>query len=113
MKGSLQTIGWNIARSFRALVVTAAAIAFILVNYFAHSGTRSSVEAADARAAGPGQCDTVGPPCAGSSARGSVQCARHEAGHVRRLPDLPPGPECAPGKTRGMGARNPGGGPDD
>jgi hypothetical protein len=61
MKHLLQTTGWNIAGSFRVLVVIAAADAFILVNYFAHSGTRSSVEAGDARAAGPGQCDTVLP----------------------------------------------------
>jgi hypothetical protein len=99
MKGSLHTIGWNIARSFRVLVVIAAAAAFILANYFAHSGTWSSVEAADARAARPAQCDAVMPAqVPGVPHGGSVQCARREVGSVRRLPDLPVRPGVRPGQ---------------
>jgi hypothetical protein len=112
-KGSLQMIGSNIARSFQVLVVIAAA--FILANYFAHSGTRSSVEAADALGRQLGQCDTVAPAQAPALPHGgSVQGARREAANAyEACPTCPVGPGLRPGQDPRHGPRNPRGGPDD
>ncbi len=116
MNSSLQPTASNIVRSCRIVVIIATAAGFILANYFAHSGTQPSPgAAAGVRTAQPGQCDTMAPArVPGLSRGGSTQCTRREAGHAcEACPTCERGPECGPVRTRGIGPRSPGGGPDD
>jgi hypothetical protein len=115
MVNSLQT-GWSIARSFGSVGIIATAAASFLVGDFAHSDTPPSVEAAgDARAAKPGQCETVAlAQVPGLTRGGFVQCTRREGGMVcEACPTCGSPAGCTPVRTRGIGPRSPGGGPDD
>jgi hypothetical protein len=116
MEGSLQTSGWSIARPLKILAILVTTGGWILVGDFAHSGTPPAVEdAAGARAAQPAQCDTVAPAKVTSGPHwGVVQCTRLEAGIVcEACPTCESDAGCTPVKTRGIGPRSPGGGPDD
>jgi hypothetical protein len=115
MEDSLQTSGWSIARPFRIVAVLAITGGSILVGDFAHSGTPPPVEdAAGARAAKAAQCDTVAPAAVIDPYWSIIQCTRREADIVcDACPICESDAGCAPVKTRGIGPRSPGGGPDD
>jgi hypothetical protein len=115
MEDSLRTSGWSIARALRIVAILAITGGSILVGDFAHSGTPPPVEdTAGARAANPAQCDTVAPAKVIGPHWRIVQCTRREADIVcDACPSCGSGADCAPVKTRGIGPRSPGGGPDD
>jgi hypothetical protein len=116
MEGSLQTSRRSIARPLRILAMLVTTGGSILVGDFAHSGTSLAVEdAAGPRAAEPAQCDTVAPAKVTSGPHGRVvQCARLEAGIVcEACPTYESDAGRAPVKTRSIGPRSPGGGPED
>jgi hypothetical protein len=116
MEGSWQTSGCSIARPLRILAILVTTGGSILVGDFAYSGTPPAVEdAAGARAAQPAHCDTVAPATVATGPHGGVvQCTRREAGIVcEACLTCESDAGCAPVKTRGIGPRSPGGGPDD
>ena len=120
MTGSLPTIGWSIARPVRSIVIIAATAGSILVASGAHGDTPPALgQVVAARPAGPDPCLAdprhVAPAdvASGPSWR-FVPCMRQEAGAVcADCATCAPGAWCAPVKTRGIGPRSPGGGPDD
>ena len=120
MTGSLQATGWSFARGFGSVVIIAATASFLLAADYAYGGTPPTVDQATAaRLADPGLCLAdpryVAPAdvAAGQPWR-LVPCTRWEADAVcPACATCGSGAWCAPVKTRGMGPRSPGGGPDD
>ena len=120
MTNSLQTTGWSFASPFRSMVIIAATAGSILGADGAHGDTPPAPDqVVAARPAAPGPCLAdpryVAPAdlATGPSWR-FVPCMRQEAGTVcADCATCAPGAWCAPVKTRGIGPRSPGGGPDD
>ena len=120
MLGSLQTTGWSVAGPFRSVALIATIAGSILVGDCAQSYTPRGVdEATPARPAAPGPCLAdpryVAPAdVATGPSRRFLPCMREQAGAVcAACATCAPGAWCAPVKTRGIGPRSPGGGPDD
>ena len=119
MLGSLQTTGWNFAGPFRSMAIIITAAGSILVGDSAQSDTPPTVEeAAPARPAEPAPCQPdvryVAPAevAAGLPWR-LVPCAREAGAVCDACATCGSDAWCAPVKTRGIGPRSPGGGPDD
>jgi hypothetical protein len=120
MFGSLQTTGWSGAGPFRSMAIIATIAGSILVADSAHCGTPQIVdETAHARPAAHGPC--LADPRYFAPADVAIRpswrvlpCMREEAGAVcAACATCAPDAWCAPVKTRGIGPRSPGGGPDD
>jgi hypothetical protein len=117
MFGSLQTISWRLARRFRSIAIIAAIAGSILVADYTHCGTPPTLgEAAPARTAEPGPC----PPDARYVAEvlpglpwRLVPCSWEASAVCDACATCASDAWCAPVKTRGIGPRSPGGGPDD
>jgi hypothetical protein len=120
MKGPLQKTGGSLASRSRPIVIIAFAAYSILVTDCAQSGTpRTANEAATTQPAEQGPCHGDARYVAPSDgATGltwrSVRCTRREAGTVCEVcPTCGSDAWCALVKTRGLGPRGPGGGPDE
>jgi hypothetical protein len=119
MFGSLQTTGWGFTGPFRSLAVIVATAGSILIGDCAQSDTSPAVdEATPARPAVLDPCHSgarsIAPAevAAGLPWR-AVPCARQAGAVCAACASCDPGAWCAPVKTRGIGPRSPGGGPDD
>lgn len=119
MFGSSQMAGWSLAGPFRSMAVIVATTGSILIGDCAQSDTPSAVdEATPARPAVLDPCRPDArsvPPAevAGGLPWRPLPCARQAGAVCAACATCESGAWCAPVKTRGIGPRSPGGGPDD
>ena len=119
MFGSLQATGSSFAGPFRLFAIMIATAGSIIAADNAHCGTPPAVDGtAPAQPAEPAPCHPdmryVAPAevAAGLPWR-LVPCAREAGAVCTACATCSSDAWCAPVKTRGIGPRSPGGGPDD